>query len=229
MPVRCKHCCDLFETPRRLSQHLGLKQTCQEYYDNLAHEHALLTAGQPPNAGVVARPAEVPPDANVAAPPYAVFDAQMSPEPDEFYNEPAGVPHKRRRVTVEDVKDADEQGAPWISERYPGSVAAGLGTGVTHYEDLRAEQAALREPPEAPFLDTEEWGLARWLMKRTTQTAADEYCKLPIVCQDDSHATDASEADSYLVDQKPNTTELQEQEGPLEEDRQAADGTRVVL
>ncbi|OJT11723.1 hypothetical protein TRAPUB_11785, partial [Trametes pubescens] len=91
-----------------------------------------------------------------------------------------GVASKRRRVTVEEVEDVDGGRGPWVCVDYPGLVAQSLGVAVTHFEDLRQEQESLREPPHAPFANEEEWGLVKWLINRTTQTGADEFCKLPI-------------------------------------------------
>ncbi len=88
---------------------------------------------------------------------------------------------KRRRVTVEEVEDEEGGHGPWVCTEYPGLVAQSLGEAVTHFEDCRREQEALGQGVHAPFADDEEWGMAKWLMKRPTQTGIDEMCKLPIV------------------------------------------------
>ncbi|KAJ7040549.1 hypothetical protein C8F04DRAFT_995657, partial [Mycena alexandri] len=45
---------------------------------------------------------------------------------------------------------------------------------------MHSEQTNLGLDPHAPFLDSEEWDLARWLSKNVSQTATDEYLKLRI-------------------------------------------------
>ncbi|KAI0824458.1 hypothetical protein BC628DRAFT_1411047 [Trametes gibbosa] len=90
-------------------------------------------------------------------------------------------PRKRCRVTIEEVEDEDSEGqSAWVREEYPGLVATSLGQAVTHFKAQHAEQTALKQSPHAPFTDNEEWGLAKWLVKRGTHTGIDEFCKLPI-------------------------------------------------
>lgn len=88
---------------------------------------------------------------------------------------------KRRRVTVEEIEDIEGGHGPWVCTDYPGLVAKSLGAAVTHFENYCKEQEALGESAYGPFTDEEEWGLVKWMMKRTTQTGIDEFCKLPIV------------------------------------------------
>jgi hypothetical protein len=99
--------------------------------------------------------------------------------PDEM---PSGAPDpKRTRVTVEEVEDED---APQrYAEEYPGRFADILGTGKTKFEEVREEQIQMgfEDNPCAPFDDKEEWELARWLAKQVSQTATEEFLKLPIV------------------------------------------------
>ncbi|KAJ3003315.1 hypothetical protein NUW54_g5367 [Trametes sanguinea] len=77
---------------------------------------------------------------------------------------------------IEEVEDEDfASREPWVIESYAGSAAEALGAGITHFEDLLAEQEAMQHSPYAPFNNAEEWGLARWLLKQTTQRGADEF------------------------------------------------------
>ncbi|KIM76445.1 hypothetical protein PILCRDRAFT_43985, partial [Piloderma croceum F 1598] len=46
------------------------------------------------------------------------------------------------------------------------------------FEEIRETQEAMCKPPMAPFLDEEEWELARWLVKNVTKTATDEFLKM---------------------------------------------------
>lgn len=100
-----------------------------------------------------------------------------------------------RRATVEEVLDDDD---PLNLDRYieafPGEEefperenfvdnenAKTLGRGETLFERMHAEQKAAGHGPYAPFLDSDEWDLASWLSKNVSQTATDEYLKMPIV------------------------------------------------
>ena len=58
-----------------------------------------------------------------------------------------------------------------------------IGDGQTEFERIRVQQASSGSPDNlwAPFQDEEEWGLAEWLIKETTQQARDKFLKLPIV------------------------------------------------
>lgn len=89
--------------------------------------------------------------------------------------------HQSKRARVEEVEDEDAPGR--FYEAYPQGVADVLGAGMTDFEDVRARQASSSssDNPWAPFTDEEEWELAEWLMKSTTQKDRDEFLKLPIV------------------------------------------------
>ncbi|KAJ7868958.1 hypothetical protein B0H14DRAFT_3107217 [Mycena olivaceomarginata] len=53
--------------------------------------------------------------------------------------------------------------------------------GGTLFQRMRAEQVASGDSKFAPFVDGDEWDLARWLSKNVNQTATDEYLKLSIL------------------------------------------------
>ncbi|KAG1852292.1 hypothetical protein DFJ58DRAFT_906413 [Suillus subalutaceus] len=65
-------------------------------------------------------------------------------------------------------------------QSYPGQVAQTLGCAESMFHDIRAQQEAQGLDPWAPFADTEEWGLVKWLVSRVGQNAIDEFMKLPI-------------------------------------------------
>ncbi|CDO76649.1 hypothetical protein BN946_scf184986.g2 [Trametes cinnabarina] len=93
---------------------------------------------------------------------------------------------KHRRVTIEEVEDEDTASKGiWSIEDYGQFAAEPLRQGITHFKDLLAEQEAMKQNLHVPFQDEEDWGLARWLFRQTTQSGADEFLKLPIV----SHLT----------------------------------------
>jgi len=105
---------------------------------------------------------------------------QRARPPDEPVPSEAPNP-KRPRVTVEEVEDEDAPGR--YAEEYPRRVADILGMGKTEFEEVREEQIEMgfENNPCAPFEDKDEWELARWLMKQVSQTATEEFLKLPIV------------------------------------------------
>ncbi|CDO74891.1 hypothetical protein BN946_scf184461.g3 [Trametes cinnabarina] len=93
----------------------------------------------------------------------------------------AGHTSKRRCVIIEEIEDEDYAlKEPWVIESYEQSATEPFRFGVMHFENLFTEQEAMQQSPYAPFKDEEEWGLARWLFRQTTQTGADEFLKLPI-------------------------------------------------
>ena len=82
---------------------------------------------------------------------------------------------------MEEVEDEDAPGR--YAEEYPRRVADILGMGKTEFKEVREEQIEMgfEDNPCAPFKDKDEWELARWLMKQVSQTATEEFLKLPIV------------------------------------------------
>jgi hypothetical protein len=92
-------------------------------------------------------------------------------------------PSRRATVTVEEVEDEGEEMAAGGSrqrfyEAFDGSPAAGLGEGTTIFEDLRQAQKAAGEHVHAPFVNEDEWNLAKWLMQNAGRGAIDEFLKL---------------------------------------------------
>ncbi|KAF8144661.1 hypothetical protein K438DRAFT_2029075, partial [Mycena galopus ATCC 62051] len=93
-----------------------------------------------------------------------------------------------RRPTVETVIDEDD---PRNFKRFVEGFDGDAGTplldkgktprrGETLFQRMHAEQATSGESRFAPFVDGDEWDLARWLSKNVNQTATDEYLKLSI-------------------------------------------------
>jgi hypothetical protein len=115
-------------------------------------------------------------DVDPPSPPHV-----MPSNPPTFHPPPSKKRLSTRKglVVVEDIDD--DEPTQRFAEPYPGKVAEALGMGKTAFEDLLAEQQASLQDPYSPFADEEEWGLARWMMKRVNQEGIDEYLKLPIV------------------------------------------------
>ncbi|KAL1943791.1 hypothetical protein VTO73DRAFT_3609 [Trametes versicolor] len=189
---RCNKCLKPFSDRKSLNQHLGHAATCADFYETESTQRA---AAQPKR--VSAKDSLVPQDVPLVpavAPefdherpdvgdvgglsPAARRDVDWAPRPRPVPNQVVDTQPsaKRRRVTVEEVDEENE--APWVQEKYPRSVAAVFGRGVTAFEDMRSEQDSMGSGPHAPFQDAEEWGVVKWLMRRTNQVGADEFLKL---------------------------------------------------
>nr|VWO99055.1 Uncharacterized protein [Ganoderma boninense] len=174
--LRCRGCKILFNNQKVKNQHISASPDCLAVYEALSTQQASV---QPPPL----EPAPPTRIEHIAPLPYAPLHwpdinyDQPSPPAADAAEESAP---KRRRVTVEEVEEESSEEKSWIHERFPGEVAASLGTGVTVFSDALEEQNSMQEQPYAPFRDRKEWGLAKWLMRRTNQTGADEYLKLEI-------------------------------------------------
>jgi hypothetical protein len=96
---------------------------------------------------------------------------------------PAESESQSKRARVDDAEDDDSDAPKRFCRDYPRWVADVIGDGQTEFERIRAQQASSGSPDNlwAPFQDEEEWGLAEWLIKETTQQARDKFLKLPIV------------------------------------------------
>ncbi|KAF7344304.1 hypothetical protein MVEN_01722000 [Mycena venus] len=99
-----------------------------------------------------------------------------SPAPDPALN--AG---KRRRATVEEVEDEED-------ERYVEDFPKDMNAGEwrerckTYFQKLRDEQKDAGNAPWYPFETEDEWELAKWLMTSgLSQKKTDEYLKLKVV------------------------------------------------
>ena len=82
-----------------------------------------------------------------------------------------------KRAQVEEVDDEETSGCRRWAQEYDGAYEE-LGEGKTLFKGIRETQEAMCEPPMAPFLDEEEWELARWLVKNVTKTATDKFLKM---------------------------------------------------
>jgi hypothetical protein len=69
----------------------------------------------------------------------------------------------------------------YAEEYNAADVAHILRTSQTTFEAFNEHQNRLGEEPYAPFENEDEWELAKFLIKKVSQTAADYFLKLPIV------------------------------------------------
>ena len=82
-----------------------------------------------------------------------------------------------KQARVEETDDEEASGCPRWAQEFEGA-AEELGEGKTLFEELHEQQEAMCEAPMAPFVDEEEWELARWLIKNVTQTVTDKFLKM---------------------------------------------------
>ncbi|KAJ7797991.1 hypothetical protein B0H14DRAFT_3114235 [Mycena olivaceomarginata] len=113
-----------------------------------------------------------------ADPPHIDDTPPGSPSPVPDPDPKAG---KRRRATVEEVEDEED-------ERYVEDFPAEMDAGEwrerckTYFQKLRDEQKDAGNAPWYPFESEDEWELAKWLMTSgLSQKKTDEYLKLKAV------------------------------------------------
>lgn len=90
-----------------------------------------------------------------------------SPEPETTGNE-----HQYKWTRGE-----DEETYPRYAREFP-IPAEELGEAKTVFEEIFDDQKEKNESPWAPFVDQDEWELARWLAKNVNQRATDEFLKM---------------------------------------------------
>ncbi|KAI1794920.1 hypothetical protein LXA43DRAFT_1091504 [Ganoderma leucocontextum] len=184
LALPCRGCLKSFTTQNALSRHITASPSCLAVYDA---ESSRLAAIPPESRNLLER--QPLPQGPVEQAATDLGNALLSnnllndpPFPPLLPDPGSSIPSKRRRVTVEEVEDEEQN--PWIYETYPGPVATPLGEGVSTFADVLEEQESIRGSPHAPFRDLKEWEVVKWLMRRTTQTGISEYLKLHAV-QDD--------------------------------------------
>lgn len=168
----CNYCRRTFTSGAGVKSHIRQTPSCQQEFDK--HTYQKGQAAQSPSTEAI------------AAPYNSAFDTAPDFPMDE---EP---PSKRARIDdVEDEDDELETGGlpkrPFVD--YSARLSTKIkGRGQTLFEAMDAAQAG-KDNPWAPFADKEEWELAHWLMtKGLTQSAVDDYLKLPIVSISPSHS-----------------------------------------
>jgi hypothetical protein len=113
--------------------------------------------------------------------------------PDEGSHPSSELPaQKKNKVTFEEVSDADspsqsQDGGDDFSDDYvedfPWSAGELMGrTKRTPFEEIQRAQKNAGEKAWGPFMNEEEWDLARWMMTSSiSQTKMDEFFNLPMV------------------------------------------------
>jgi hypothetical protein len=176
---RCNHCGKDIPTAAGLKRHIANSKSsgCREQWEREVLQREPTKSPSPPATGTSAvypqndsTMLEFPLDEPLAfVPPERLVHPALS---DRSTPEP---PSKRARV--EEVDDEETGGCRRWAQECDGA-AEELGEGKTLFEEIRENQEAMCESPMAPFLDEEEWELARWLVKNVNQKATDEFLKM---------------------------------------------------
>ncbi|KAJ7184817.1 Zn-finger domain-containing protein [Mycena filopes] len=231
MSHRCPYCYSPHPSRLAVNRHISRKAACQEKWRESLGVVVTVRReeSEAPEAAPEDSDTDTDPPARAPSPTFFTRDVpdeedeedqgddfvppprDVSPEPDTPDPGP-----QSRRATVEEVLDDDDprnfkrfvESFPG-SERFPGfaafkdTSAEKLGEGQTIFENMYKKQTDLGLDPHAPFVDSEEWDLARWLSKNVSQTATDEYLKLPITQQRSRVSYHNNYAYLQKVDQLP--------------------------
>jgi hypothetical protein len=181
---RCNHCGKDIPTAAGLKRHITNSKTsgCREQWEREVLRREPTKSPSPPETGTdTVRPRDDSPMLEFPLdelPPFIPPERLGRPaSPEQSTPEPPS-----KRAWVEEVDDEEAGGCRRWAKEFDGA-AEELGEGKTLFEEIRESQKAMCEPPMSPFLDEEEWELARWLMKNVNQTATDEFLKMKGVCR----------------------------------------------
>ena len=178
---RCNHCGKDIPTVTGLKRHIANSKTsgCCEQWEQEVLRREPTKSPSPPATGTI-RPQDDSPMLEFALdelPAFIPSERLGHPAlPDQSTPEPPS-----KRAWVEEVDDEEAGGCQRWAKEFDGAVEV-LGEGKTLFEEISESQEAMCEDPMSPFLDEEEWELARWLMKNVNQTATDEFLEMKGVC-----------------------------------------------
>ncbi|KAF8190584.1 hypothetical protein K438DRAFT_1919507 [Mycena galopus ATCC 62051] len=185
---RCPYCMKELRTSAGVTHHISKTSACQrEWVKSLgavtvARDEADIRMATPePELDL---PDDLPMDLNA--------DEFVPPPRVESPSAPECVPNPHR-ATVEEVLDEDDPKHfgrfvdPFPADELLGTEGSPgearppkLKRGETLFERMRRKQKESGDSEFAPFVDGDEWDLARWLSKNVSQTATEEYLQLPI-------------------------------------------------
>jgi hypothetical protein len=178
-PQRCRFCKRLFQTTRSLKLHLvRSRKGCKTFWQQEV-ECDLPRLGSASGGALLSTDSFFFADQDGDWPqPDLVHISCRSRSPDHTSEQPK----KRTRL---DTWIADGEDVPERYVRaYHGRVAESLGTVKTSFQQRYETQQALGLAPWAPFSDTDEWELARFLVESVNKKEAQRFLKLSIVCLD---------------------------------------------
>jgi hypothetical protein len=181
---RCNFCLKELTRASHVQLHIQNSKKCREAWNREVERHPHLSRSNKPSRKAANN-----------GPVETDIQSQFSPDDDDFFEPFIPSPRRHRsespeesesqskRARVDDAEDDDSDAPRRFCRNYPRRVADVIGDGQTEFERIRAQQASSNSPDNlwAPFQDEEEWSLAEWLIKETTQQARDKFLKLPIV------------------------------------------------
>ncbi|KAJ7760106.1 Zn-finger domain-containing protein [Mycena maculata] len=189
---RCPYCFGALPTRAGVTQHIAKTRACHEKWkQSLSVDTSFTVAAEEGASELEQEPLQTPSpvpsfdededDPMGDADTFVPLAHEESPAPPEPIQ-------NSRRATVEEVPDeSDPENFSRFVEPFEdaeaGRAPAGkpLRPGRTLFERMQAQQETEGTTEFSPFLDGEEWDLAKWLAKNVNQTATDEYLALPIV------------------------------------------------
>ncbi|KAL0565900.1 hypothetical protein V5O48_016118 [Marasmius crinis-equi] len=173
----CVYCNTPFPTTGQLNHHQLKKRRCRKQKEDALQK--LLPHSVP--STYHATESQSPPAYESELPdigPSKFFPANDLPlfYPPDFPND--GPQTRQQGTTVEDEPDEEVGIEPFAVDQ---DVGKAFGMGTTSFQDIREAQLREGEDVYGPFLDEEEWGLAKWLIQNVGQNATEAFLKLPII------------------------------------------------
>lgn len=108
-------------------------------------------------------------------------DGTHSFDPTAFLTSPTLVsPPPNLSASVDVNIENDHETTRYVNE-FPDLAGVAKAEANTKFERIRKEQEQEGVEPWAPFVDEDEWELARWLAQNVGQKQADNFLKLPMV------------------------------------------------
>ncbi|KAH7917273.1 hypothetical protein BV22DRAFT_1135543 [Leucogyrophana mollusca] len=235
----CGHCGKSLPTSARVKQHISNTPACREKRDRQANQriHALEQllwlkrhqGGHAVEANTHADGNDIIPDDGLELAQAADMMPPFIPNPHHQRHEIAvprdPTPPPDKRACVEEVEDDEASGIRRFVQVFPDDRAAEvLGMGETVFKQLQKHQEADGVGPFGPFADSEEWGLAQWLVKNVNQHATEEYLKLPITRERTKPSFGSNYTFLKAIDKLPAGPEWKCQLVTAEGDREGDDG-----
>jgi len=188
---RCGICGQGFASQQGVRAHVRMSPNCRAAIQarNRSHEHQPITLSPPESQ----QPSQI-------TPLEADTSGRLTPPPYEDTNAPDADP---RRARVEDDMDGDtgdgpeagDMGRYWLwdyPEGHAGEILRTLNLTDTgsRFENIRHRQRLAGKASWDPFVDKEEWELARWLVETSvSQRNIDKFLKLEKVNCTCTHST----------------------------------------
>lgn len=184
----CEFCGTPFRAPADVRRHQALARSCRtmldiKFGDSLKNRPSAKrrkieeNSNSPPVPGAVPSHAAHIETDYPTEPQYHGADHDSSPVPEEVFDQDSAVPPR--------ILEPDEvlgERKHW-RESFPEKHGAGakVRPGKTGFEQVRDEEILTGAEVLGPFVDEDEWELAKWLIKNVGHKQTESFLKLPIV------------------------------------------------